>query len=168
MGGAVSENDVGRPTGYSDGLAFRICQRVFNGEGLREVCRDSEMPTRSMIYRWLQDNESFRDQYTHAREGLLDYWAEDIVEISDDGRNDWMERRSESEKGAGVQNGYVLNGEHVQRSKLRVDSRKWLLSKLAPKKYGDKIETTVEGGDKPVHSVTEIRRTLVDPKPTST
>lgn len=157
-------SDTGRPTGFSAGLGDQICERIFSGEGLREICRDPEMPSRSMIYRWLEANTDFRDQYARARDGLYDYWAEDIVEISDDATNDWMERRSEAEKGAGVQNGYVLNGEHVQRSRLRVDSRKWLLSKLAPKKYGDKLATEISGPDGGPVEVTEIKRTLIDPK----
>jgi hypothetical protein len=58
--------------------------------------------------------------------------AEDILDIADNGRNDWMERNGEDAAG------WLLNGESIQRAKLRVDSRKWLLSKLAPKKYGDR------------------------------
>jgi hypothetical protein len=58
-----------------------------------------------------------------------------------------MERKSEAEKGAGVNTGWVLNGEHVQRSRLRVDTRKWFASKVAPKIYGDKIETAVTGAN---------------------
>jgi hypothetical protein len=84
--------------------------------------------------RWARDNEVFREQYAKAREALLEHWAEEITEIADDGSNDWMER---SEKKGG---GYEANGEHIQRSRLRVDTRKWLLSKLAAKKYGDRVE----------------------------
>jgi hypothetical protein len=102
------------------------------------------MPDKSTVFRWLAVNEPFRDQYARAREAQADYYAEEIIDISDDGSNDWMERRSEAEKGAGVNTGWVLNGEHVQRSKLRVDARKWIASKLKPKVYGDKLAV---GGD---------------------
>ncbi len=68
--------------------------------------------------------------------------ADETVEISDDGRNDWMERQSEEDKER-----YVLNGEHVQRSRLRVDTRKWLLSKALPKMFGDKITQELTGKD---------------------
>jgi hypothetical protein len=88
---------------------------------------------------------TFREQYARARESQADYYAEEIIQISDDGTNDWMERRSEAEKGAGVDTGWVLNGEHVQRSRLRVDARKWYAGKLAPKKYGDKLRTSIQG-----------------------
>jgi len=70
----------------------------------------------------------------------LDALAEEILEISDDGSNDWMERKRQD---GSVET--VLNSEHINRSRLRVDSRKWLLSKMAPKKYGDRIEIA---GDK--------------------
>ena len=65
------------------------------------------------------------------------------LEIADDGRNDWMERHGDEEAG------WVANGEHIQRSRLRIDTRKWMASKLAPKKYGDKLDlnNTHEMGD---------------------
>lgn len=63
--------------------------------------------------------------------------AEEIQEISDDGSNDWMEREGIT----------VADHEHIQRSKLRVDSRKWLLSKMMPKKYGDRVSAEVTGAD---------------------
>jgi hypothetical protein len=63
-----------------------------------------------------------------------------LLEISDDGRNDWMQRRGNDERG-----GWELNGEHIQRSRVRIDTRKWLLSKMLPKVYGDKSEVAGTG-----------------------
>ena len=63
---------------------------------------------------------------------------EEILDIADDGTNDWMERNGKD----GETGDTVLNGEHVQRSRLRIDARKWALSKMIPKKYGDKIDTS--------------------------
>lgn len=84
--------------------------------------------------------------------------AEESLEIADDGRNDWMERQSQSEKGLGVNNGWVLNGEHVQRSRLRVDTRKWFAARLHPKKYGDKVTQEISGpGGGPVVTETVLR-----------
>lgn len=132
---------------------------------MRTICAEDEMPDKATVFRWLAVNEPFRDQYARAREAQADYYAEEIIEISDDGTNDWMERRSEAEKGAGVNTGWVLNGEHVQRSRLRVDARKWYASKVAPKKYGDRLENTHSGPDGgPIETVTEIRRTIVRPQ----
>lgn len=109
------------------------------------------MPAASTVFGWLAgSNEKLRpfmEQYARAREMQADCLVDEILEISDDGTNDWMERRSEDEKGAGVGTGWILNGEHVQRSRLRVDSRKWFASKVFPKKYGDKIQAEVTGKD---------------------
>lgn len=66
--------------------------------------------------------------------------ADEVMDISDDGANDWMQRNDPDNPG------YVVNGEHQARSRLRVDTRKWYLSKLAPKRYGDKIELSGPDG----------------------
>lgn len=138
---------TGRPSAFTEKTADIICERIKHGESLRAICRDDGMPSQSMVFRWLETNLIFREQYARAREVQADTLVDEILEISDNATNDWMARRSESEKGAGVNSGWVLNGEHVQRSRLRVDSRKWFASKVAPKKYGDKIEHTgPEGG----------------------
>ncbi len=75
----------------------------------------------------------FAEQYTRAREAQADFLAEDTIEIADNATNDWMATNDPENPG------YTLNGEHVQRSRLRVDARKWFASKVAPKKYGEKI-----------------------------
>ncbi len=107
------------------------------------------MPSKSTVMRWLSDeaNEDFRDQYARARERQADHFADEILEIADDGHNDWMDRQVR--KGVFVRS---PDHEHINRSKLRVDARKWLMSKLAPKKYGEKLELTgAEGG--PVRAI---------------
>jgi hypothetical protein len=63
------------------------------GESLREICRDEDMPDKSTVMRWLALHQEFRDQYAGAREAQADYYAEEIIEISDDGSNDWMLRK---------------------------------------------------------------------------
>ncbi len=92
------------------------------------------------VFRWIAKHAEFRETYTLARETQAEVMAHEILDISDNATNDWMARQSESEKGAGIDTGWVLNGEHVQRSRIRCDNRKWLASKLLPKKYGDKLE----------------------------
>lgn len=127
---------TGRPSGYTQETADIICHRMAEGESLREVCRDPAMPSTSTVMRWAIAVEAFREQYTRAREALLEHWAEEITEIADDGSNDYMDRLDKDGKVIGE----VVNQEHIARSRLRVDTRKWLLSKLKPKKYGDKLE----------------------------
>lgn len=118
---------------FNHEIADRICERLAEGESLRSICRDDGMPARSEVFKRLAADKAFADQYARAREFGIEAMADDLSEISDDGRNDWMERHGERDPG------WVVNGENVQRSKLRVDTRKWMLSKLAPKKYGDKL-----------------------------
>lgn len=126
--------ELGRPSKYSDELARGICERLSAGESLRAICRDEDMPAESTVRGWVIDNrEGFSAQYVRARDLGLDAMADELLDIADDGTNDWMERNSEDNPG------WVVNGEHVQRSRLRLDVRKWYLSKLAAKKYGDKL-----------------------------
>ncbi|MHA6684487.1 terminase small subunit-like protein [Mesorhizobium sp. A556] len=126
--------EVGRPSSFSAETADKICERIADGRSLRSICEDDEFPDKATVYRWLAAHEEFRDQYALARELQADTLFDDILEISDDARNDWMERRGEDDAG------WAANGEHIQRSRLRVDARKWMAGKLRPKKYGDKLE----------------------------
>lgn len=147
----------GRPSSYTPEIASRICEMLTSGMTLREVCRAEGMPAESTVRTWvLDDREGFYAQYAKAREVGYHAMADELVEIADDGKNDWMERQDEDE-----QRTYVLNGEHVQRSRLRLDTRKWLLSKALPKIYGDKITQEVTGKD---GGPIEVRRSIVDPR----
>ena len=127
---------MARPSEFSEEIATTICRRIANGESLRRICNEDEMPGRQTVLDWLNDpeRESFRAKYARAREDQQDFHAEEILEIADDGKNDWMARQQ------GEDTVEVANHEHIQRSKLRVDARKWLMSKLAPKKYGEKLD----------------------------
>jgi hypothetical protein len=133
----------GRPSKFTEELAADICRRLAEGESLRHICLLPEFPDRSTIIRWIQENESFRNQYAQARELQADYWADEIQDIANDGRNDWEIRECERTGKLRI----VINAENVQRSRLRVDTLKWIMSKQAPKRYGDKIE--VENTGKP-------------------
>ncbi len=156
---------MGRPTDYTEELGAEICARIANGDSVRTICKADDMPASSSIFLWLSQHSEFSENYEKARQERAEGIYEETLEISDDGTNDWMERRSESEKGAGVLTGWVLNGEHVQRSRLRVDTRKWFLARMNPKKYGEKITQEQTGPDGGA-IVTEVRVTIVDPKVT--
>ena len=111
-------------------VADKILEGLAEGMTLREVCRQDGMPRESTVRLWvLDDRDGFAAQYALAREIGYQAMADELLEISDDGRNDWIERDGEA----------VYNGDHVARSRLRVDTRKWLLSKALPKVYGDKV-----------------------------
>jgi hypothetical protein len=123
----------GRPSDYTPEIAETICTRLASGESLREICEDDAMPVRSTVYLWLMQRQEFSDQYARARELQAETFVDEIVEIADDGRNDWMLRKF------GNDERWVENGEAMRRSQIRIDARKWHASKLASKKYGDKI-----------------------------
>jgi hypothetical protein len=132
---------VKRAVRYSPELAAAICERLAEGESLRSICTGAGMPTPTAVRRWaLEDRgEGFAAMYERARSLGYDAMAEELLECADDGRNDWMVQHGKEDAG------WMANGENVNRSRLRVDTRKWLLSKLLPKRFGDKIEQQITG-----------------------
>ena len=136
---APKKRKKGRPSRYTPELAAKICARLAEGETLRSICRDETMPSKTTLLRWLADerNVDFRDQYAHAREMQADALFDEALEIADDASGDWTVDKDGKK---------TLDHEHVQRSRLRVDTRKWAAGKLAPKRYGDKLQHTGEGG----------------------
>lgn len=133
----------GRPSEYNEPMAAQICERIADGESLRAICRDEAMPAKSTVFKWLNQQATFADQYARAREAQADTMADEILEIADETAFDSIE----SEGG-----GLKPDSEWIARSRLRVDARKWLASKMAPKKYGDKI-THAGDPDAPVSLV---------------
>ncbi len=134
---------MGRPTDYTLELSDLICSRIAEGESMRSISRDENLPAMSTLFKWLRTHSEFSEQYARAKEQSTDALFEDLLDIADDGTNDWMEKHDE--EGGCI--GWRENGEAMQRSKLRVDVRKWALSKLKPKKYGDKIQQEISGPD---------------------
>lgn len=130
----------GRPSDYTEKKGQEICALIAEGLSLRQIASREGMPDKVTILRWLVRHEEFRPHYAHAREMQAEHFADEILEIADDGTNDWMRR--EREDGSTEE---ALNHEHITRSRLRVDARKWLMAKMAPKKYGDKQEIEHKG-----------------------
>ena len=141
---------AGRPTDYNHEIADEICERLADGESLRAICREDDMPSKATVFRWLSLHKEFSDQYARARETQADSLFDDVLEIADDARNDWMERNGKEDEG------WQLNGEHIQRTRLRVDARKWMAGKLRPKLYGEKSQlehTSPDGSMKPTQII---------------
>lgn len=121
---------AGRPSSYTEALAAEICKRMAEGESLRRICQTEGMPNRGTVLAWAMDpSHPFYNQYARARDLQADTLADEIQDIADDGTNDFT---IDPVKGA------MVNHDHIQRSRLRVDTRKWIASKLKPKRYGDK------------------------------
>jgi len=135
---------MARPSDYSQEIADAICERIADGDSLRTICADDAMPNKATVFRWLAKHPAFSDQYAHAREAQADTLADELTDIADDGTNDWMERKGSE----GEVIGWRENGEAINRSRLRVDARKWIASKLKPKKYGDSTMMQLSGPGK--------------------
>jgi hypothetical protein len=117
-----------------DEAAFaQILERIMAGRSLKQICEAEDTPARSTVHKWMADDPALSDRYARACEIRAEVVFDELFEIADDARNDWMERRGEDDAG------WVANGEHIQRSRLRIDARKWALAKMQPKKYGDKL-----------------------------
>ena len=111
----------------------RILERIADGEALAAICREDGMPHISTVFDWLSAEPDFADKYARAREQQADKLADEIVSIADEA----VVLAKTDESGA-VE--LALDSVAVARNRLRIDARKWVASKLKPKKYGDKIE----------------------------
>lgn len=130
----------GRPSDYNPEIAAAICAEIAQGKSLRTICAANDKPAVSTVFMWITRHPEFAEQYTRAKEDQATAMAEEIIDIADDGTNDWMAVN----RGGNV--AWVANGEALQRSRLRVDTRKWLMSKMVPKKYGERLTQEHEGG----------------------
>lgn len=135
---ASAPRKKGAPTKYTEELADEICTRIMRGDSALKIVSAMHL-TEPMLYRWLREKEDFRQKYTHAREVQADVLAEEIVSIADELE---IEAKYQGETVT-----FDVSATAVQRNRLRVDARKWYASKLAPKKYGDKLDTIVSGPD---------------------
>ena len=132
-----------RPTEYTKDIGDKICARISEEAiSLRKVCAEPDMPSPGTVYGWLNNDPAFAEQYARAREAQMDIQAEEILEIADDMAND----THTTKYGDGTER-VSPNTEWISRSRVRIDTRKWLMSKLAPKKYADKIVQQHTGAD---------------------
>lgn len=128
----IKKRPVGRPSKFTDELGAEICGRIAIGESLRSICKNDHMPDVLTVYRWLAKDEDFRHQYALAREDQAETHADELMQIADEMPPQDMNGRTDS--------GFV----HWQKN--RIDARKWVASKLKPRKYGDKVGVEHSGG----------------------
>ncbi|MFC0282541.1 terminase small subunit protein [Camelimonas abortus] len=145
----------GRPTIFTQLLADQICAELATGKSMRTMCRDEAMPSMSTVYKWLRERPDFSQQYVKAKAEAADALAEEILDIADDATGDWLEIHDTD----GFAAGYRLNGEHVQRSRLQIDARKWIAARLKPRKYGGRggSDDSVQSANPPGGLVQDIR-----------
>ena len=121
------KNKVGRPSKYNSALASEICIRMAAGESVRRICSDKKMPAFSTVMRWVHDKnqvaykDGFSEQYRAAMQSMAQNMFDELLEIADD------------------------DAHETQRSRLKVDTTKWYLSKCLPKVFGDKLNLDHSG-----------------------
>ncbi len=113
---------MGRASIYTDELAELICERIADGESLRAICEDDNMPSRRCVLYWLESNETFCAKYARAREAQADVMDDKILTVAD-----------------------KCTPEDAAAARVKIDAYKWRASKLAPKVYGDKQQVEHSG-----------------------
>jgi Bacteriophage Sf6, terminase small subunit-like len=129
-----------RSMSYTQAMADTICARLAEGETLRSICSDHEMPSAPTIYKWVMDIDSFAKQYARARSVQADVLAEQTLDIADENPAKAFKDIEGDDKTV-----VMLDGASVQLQRLRIDARKWFASKVAPKKYGEKLDVEHTG-----------------------
>lgn len=140
-----------RATKYSDALAKEICDRLSEGEPLRQICRDDHMPEWRTIYDWMYRDEKLSAAIAKARELGTDAILEDVLGIVDKE----PERKSSADGSDSIDVGYV------KWQQLRADTRLKLLAKFNPKKYGEFTRTELTGANGgPLQGIVSIVQAL--------
>ncbi len=111
----------GRPTIFKKTIAREICRRIADGASLRSICQDDDLPHRDTVRRWLRRKPDFRADYADARIYQAEHYIDEIVEIAD-------------------------TDDNPSRARVRIDARKWVAARLAPKKYSERSEIELSGG----------------------
>ncbi|MBA2269328.1 MAG: hypothetical protein H0W20_01865 [Chthoniobacterales bacterium] len=138
---------MARPSERSKKTEALIIERILSGASLTRICKDNALPALSTVFKWLADDKarrasgtvkpgepSFLDEYEIALDIRNDLHREEALDIADDGTNDFC---------TDFQGNQVVNHDHIQRSRLRVQYRQWLMAVMAPKRYGKAAETAV-------------------------
>ncbi|MBX0345470.1 hypothetical protein K2X14_11535 [Acetobacter sp. TBRC 12305] len=133
---------AGRPSVFSPDIEDEICARIMEGESLRSICRDDHMPGQRTVFERLDNDahEDFRSRYVRARKRAAEVFEDEIIDVA-----------------------RAATPEDANARRLQVDALKWVMSKRAPKVYGDKITQEHTGPDGGPVQVSEVRRVIVRP-----
>lgn len=133
---------IGRPHGYSESIADAICSRLMAGESLTAICRDEGLPAYRTVFDWISDIPEFAHKYARAREIQHDALAESVIDIADADPATFIREQG---KGDDKREIICVDGAAVAHQKNRIEARKWWVSKVAAKKYGDRVHTEHSG-----------------------
>lgn len=124
-----TKNKPGRPTGYTPELANEICDSIASSsKGTKKLCQENQhWPCQDTLFTWLKKHPEFSEQYAQAKRCQIEVFIDEILDIADDSSQDEV---------INAQGSIVCNSEFIARSRLRIDTRKWLAAKLVPRIYG--------------------------------
>ena len=137
----IKKHGMSRKSSYDPAVAHQICEMLSEGIPLREICRMEGMPPWRNIYFWMARDEDLAAHIARAREVGYDSIAEECLDIADNSVNDWVNREQFNPRTKKVEVIRVVDPEHIQRSKLRIETRLKLLAKWS-NKYSEKTVIT--------------------------
>jgi hypothetical protein len=119
----------------------RVLELLPQGWTVRRILAEPGMCSMSYFFaELLPKDKQFQEQYARAMDLRNDHWADELIDIADDGSDNWFETKF----------GPKFNKEAAERSKIRIEARKWLMGKSQPQKYGEKVDVT-HAADKNLH-----------------
>ena len=137
----TAKSKTGRPSEYTDTIFNEICDKLADGKSLKSICETEEMPSKATFYNWINNSKDLLDKYARAKDDSSDALADDIQDIGEK----------------------VLTGIYeANNARVAIDAKKWIASKLKPKKYGDKIDMTTNGKDLPTPLLGGMSRTNIN------
>ena len=128
----------GRPSSFTQEMGDQIIDLIAEGESVRAICRRDGMPAMSTVFRWLAEIEAFSEQYARACEVRAALIFDEVLDISDTPM--MGEKRKVISGGGDGDKIEVMEGDMIEHRRLQIDARKWVLARMAPKKYGDKLD----------------------------
>lgn len=153
----------GRPSEYTEENVTAVLMHIATGNSVNSLKDEPDLVSPRTVYRWLFEHEEFRQKYLAAQQIRAFALSEEIFDIADDGQNDWMEKVDKE----GENIGWMLNGENVQRSRLRAQVRQWHMERINAKIFGDKkqIDHGVQEGSPLEAMLSRITGNTLRPKP---
>jgi len=115
---------AGRPSNYTFELGQAICEQIADGDSLRSICNDENMPNRTTVLRWLEANPEFAAIHARAREAQADVMDDKIMSTAD-----------------------ACTPEDANAARVKIDAYKWRAARLAPKRYGEQSKLALTGAD---------------------
>lgn len=137
----------GRPSKYIPEIVSEILTRIKDGETLIQICKSEHLPSATTVRNWKTSQEGFLALYAEARKEQQHTWADQIVDIANDDSRDTLYTEFYSSDGKLVKKEGKSDNSAVLRDRLRVDTFKWLMARLAAVDYGDKVEQQITGKD---------------------